>query len=234
MRANEQKFPISEVMSYAVAVQQYQGFVASGNGWYDHEVEQHRYHNKTLILHMLEGGTDIQTPEVTDEHRDMGNHVIEHFRTSLAFKKLGDTLNNFEERVAEFIGGDLVGRFGVSVAASLPNSYRIDEKREQFKEQMDVYRYTSQFQGNIGAKLSMDVAIIDMKFLRNFGNYVVTGVTDDKHIIKFFWNKDPDLTGVLEGKTLKLIGRVKNHELSKYTNCNETMLNYVKILEIKG
>ena len=57
---------------------------------------------------------------------------------------------------------------------------------------------------------------------RNFGNFIVTTVYDDKHIVKFFWNKDPDLTGVLEGKTLKLIGRVKSHELSKYTNCNET------------
>lgn len=234
MRASEQKFPIDEVMSYAVAVQEYQGFVASGNGWYDHEAEQQRYDNKTLIMHMLEGGTDIEMPQVTDEHRKTGNMIVEHFRTSLAFKKLSDTLNNFEERVAEFIGGDLVGRFGVSVAASLPNSYRIDQKREEFNDIMDGYRQTSEFQGSIGAKLSMDVDIIDMKFLRNFGSYVVTGVTDNKHIIKFFWNKDPDLTGVLEGKTLKVIGRVKTHELSKYTNCNETMLNYVKIIEIKG
>ena len=109
--------------------------------------------------------------------------------------------------------------------------YRIDQKREEFNDTMDYRNIRIKV---VLVKTNMDVDIIDMKFLRNFGSYVVTGVTDNKHIIKFFWNKDPDLTGVLEGKTLKVIGRVKTHELSKYTNCNETMLNYVKIIEIKG
>ena len=53
-------------------------------------------------------------------------------------------------------------------------------------------------------------------------------------ISSFFWNKDPDLTKVMDGKTLSITARVKGHELSKYTNCTETMLNYMKIEEIKG
>ena len=48
MRASEQKFPIDEVM-YMLWSTKYQGFVASGNGWYDHEAEQQRYDNKTQV-----------------------------------------------------------------------------------------------------------------------------------------------------------------------------------------
>ena len=99
---------------------------------------------------------------------------------------------------------------------------------------MSKFKRTSERVGKVGERVSMELKVIDIKYLRNFGNFIVTTVYDDKHIVKFFWNKDPDLTKVMDGKTLSITARVKGHELSKYTNCTETMLNYMKIEEIKG
>ncbi len=231
------------VMQYAVAVTDYQGFISSGNGWYDHETESRHHDNKTVIGFMLDGN------KAKDQHakacleliennftsiNDRAKEIIEHFQQSLTFKKLSSTLNGFEERVASFIMNDKVDRFGVSVIASLPKSYGVDQKREEFSDLMAKYKRTSEYVGKISSRVSLDLNVIDIKYLRNFGNFIVTTVYDDKHIVKFFWNKDPDLTKVMDGKVISINARIKGHEISKYTNCKETMLNYMKIEEIKG
>ena len=35
----------------------------------------------------------------------------------------------------------------------------------------------------------------------------------------------------LEGKKVLLTGKVKTHDISKFSNCKETVMNYVKIEE---
>ena len=235
-------FDISIVMEYSVAVTDYQGFVSSGNGWWDNETETRWHDNKTVIGYMLDGNKAkdkhakacLELVETDPSVTKRANEIIEHFQSSLTFKKLSSTLNGFEERVAGFIMNQTVDKFGVSVAASLPKSYTVDQKREDFNDMMNKFKRTSGRVGKVGERVSMELKVIDIKYLRNFGNFIVTTIYDDKHIVKFFWNKDPDLTKVMEGKTLSITARVKGHELSKYTNCTETMLNYMKIEEIKG
>lgn len=243
MKVYKPSYPMKTAMEYAVAVNDYQGFISSGNGWYDRETYTNWYDNKTLINLLLTASNDDEDIHVKAVRANLendtsiqsrSNAIIEHFQQSLTFKKLSSTLNGFEERVASFIMNENIDAFGISVAASLPQSFKVDQKRELFNDKMDSLRSVSDYVGNIGERVTMDVTVLDMKFLRNFGSYIVTTVAEDKNIIKFFWNKDPDLSKIFEGKTISINGRVKNHELSKYTNCKETVLNYMKILEIKG
>ena len=37
------------------------------------------------------------------------------------------------------------------------------------------------------------------------------------------------LVGILEGKKVMLTGKVKTHDVSKFSQCKETVFNYVKI-----
>jgi len=235
-------YDLTIVMQYAVAVTDYQGFISSGNGWYDHETESRHHDNKTIIGYMLDGNKAkdkhakacLELVETDPSIDERATQIIEHFQSSLTFKKLSDSLNGFEERVAGFIMNQSVDRFGVSVAASLPKSYGVDQKREEFSDLMAKYKRTSDYVAKPSQRVSLELKVIDIKYLRNFGNFIVTTVYDDKHVVKFFWNKDPDLTKVMDGKTISITARVKGHEISKYTNCKETMLNYMKIEEIKG
>ena len=236
------QYDINTVMQYAVAVTDYQGFISSGNGWYDQEKETRHHDNKTVIGFMLDNNQAkdkhasacLKLVETDPTISDRAKEITEHFQQSLTFKKLSSTLNGFEERVAGFIMNSTVDKFGVSVAASLPKSFGVDQKREEFSDMMSKYKRTSDYVGKVGNRTSMDLKVIDIKYLRNFGNFIVTTVFDDKHIVKFFWNKDPDLTKVMDGKVISINARIKGHEVSKYTNCKETMLNYMKIEEIKG
>jgi hypothetical protein len=62
----------------------------------------------------------------------------------------------------------------------------------------------------------------------------VTCLDTKGNICKFFFNREPDIAGILEGKDVILTGKVKTHDVSKFSNCKETVFNYVKINEIKG
>ena len=51
------------------------------------------------------------------------------------------------------------------------------------------------------------------------------------NIVKFFFNKEPDIAGLLEGRDVVLTGKIKQHDVSKFSQCKETVINYVKVEE---
>jgi hypothetical protein len=121
----------------------------------------------------------------------------------------------------------------VSILASLPNSYRVQKKRQHLDNWFDAHRATSEFVGKIGDRVKFEVEVKDVKFIAKFGIHLVTCINDDGNIVKFFFNREPDIAGLLEGKRIILTGKVKTHDVSKFSDCKETVLNYVKI-ENKG
>ena len=58
---------------------------------------------------------------------------------------------------------------------------------------------------------------------------MITTVQNSKNIVKFWWRDQPDISDIIDGKTIRVRGTVNKHEKSKYTNAQETMLNRVKI-----
>ena len=69
----------------------------------------------------------------------------------------------------------------------------------------------------------------DVKFIAKYNIHLVTCVTKEKNIVKFFFNREPDIQGIIEGKDVVLTGKVKTHDVSKFSQCKETVFNYVKI-----
>ena len=71
--------------------------------------------------------------------------------------------------------------------------------------------------------------IKDVKFIAKYNIHLVTCLTKEKNIVKFFFNREPDIQGIIEGKDVTLTGKVKTHDISKFSNCKETVFNYIKI-----
>ena len=59
---------------------------------------------------------------------------------------------------------------------------------------------------------------------------MVTCVDENENIVKFFYSKEPDISGLLEGKSIVLTGKVKQHDISKFSQCKETVINVKLIL----
>jgi hypothetical protein len=229
MKKQRYEYSVEQVLELAVFVDNAQGFVKSGYGYYDHENEHMINDNKTTIFNYMSGAEGFDMPEVTDSVRERAQEIREHFRTNLVAKKLMGTLNSFEDSVMKAVGNETTDNFGISVIASLPNSYRVAAKRQGLEDWFDAMRDKSEFVGKIGERMRFAALVKDVKFIAKYGIHLVTCVDTDENIVKFFFSKEPDIAGLLEGKDVILTGKVKTHDVSKFSQCKETVINYVKI-----
>ena len=229
MARQKPQYNTRQVLELAIEVDKLQGFVKSGFGYFDKVTEKRVYDNKTCILNFMQGlpeAEDIQISEGTIAEADK---IIDEFKQELIAKKMMGTINDFEQNVLNSISNDTCETFGVAVLASLPNSFRVLEKRQGLDNFFDKHRKESEFIGKLGERMKFQAHIKDVKFIAKFNIHLVTCLTKDNNIIKFFFNREPDIAGILEGKDVFLTGKVKTHDVSKFSNCKETVFNYVKI-----
>jgi hypothetical protein len=216
-----------QILQLAIYVDKAQGFVKSGYGYYDQENATMIYDNKTTIMNYING--EAEMPEIDQDIMTQVEEIIESFKLELIGKKMSGRINDFETNVLQSISNETVEAFGVAVLASLPNSFRVQSKRQTLDEWFDAHRKTSEFVGVIGDRIKLAVHIKDVKFISKYSIHLVTCVDNNKNIIKFFFNKEPDISGIIEGKDAMLTGKVKTHDISKFSDCKETVFNYVRI-----
>ena len=216
-----------QVLELAIEVDKAQGFVKSGYGYFDHEKDVRVNDNKTQILNFMQGAEEM--PTISEDTVAQADKIVDEFKNELISKKLMGTINDFEQSVLNSIGNETTDGFGVAVIASLPNSFRVLQKRQGLDTFFDEHRATSEFIGKIGERMKFAVNIKDVKFIAKFNIHLVTCLDKQGNICKFFFNREPDIAGILEGKDVFLTGKVKTHDVSKFSNCKETVFNYVKI-----
>jgi len=229
MARQKPTYNTKQVLELAIAVDKAQGFIKSGYGYHDYEADKRVNDNKTCILNFMQGVEDAETFTITEKCVEQADKIIHEFQHELIAKKMMGTINDFEQSVLNAIGGETTDGFGVAVIASLPNSFRVLQKRQSLDNFFDEHRKTSEFIGKIGERMRFPVHIKDVKYIAKFGIHLVTCVDKNKNICKFFFNREPDIAGILEGKDVTLTGKVKTHDVSKFSNCKETVFNYVKI-----
>lgn len=231
MKTQKPEYNVVQSLELAVYVDDLQGFVKSGGGYHDYERNVQVHDNKTAIWQYLTGQSDQPFPEITQEQKTRAAKIREHFKDNLVAKKLMGTMNSFETSVMSAISGETTDSFGLSVIASLPNSFRVATKRDAMDNWFDALRDKSEFVGKIGERRRFAALIKDVKFIAKFGIHLVTCVDDNDNIVKFFFSKEPDIAGLLEGKKVILTGKVKTHDVSKFSQCKETVFNYIKVEE---
>lgn len=229
MKVQETVYNVEQALQLAVYVDDQQGFIKSGYGFYDTDKGEETFDNKTAIFQYFQGKADM--PDISDTQKERAAEIREYFKGSLVAKKLMGTLNSFEDGVMKAIGTDETNSFGISVIASLPNSLRISKKRDDLDDWFDNLRNKSEFVGSPGKRLRFSAFVRDVKFIAKYGIHLVTCLDNDENIVKFFFSKEPDIVGLLEGRTVMLTGKVKQHDVSKFSNCKETVINYVKVEE---
>jgi len=221
------QFNTRQVLELAIEVDKKQGFIKSGYGYFDRESDKQVYDNKTAILNMLI--EDAPLMEISESTVEQADKIVDEFKQELIAKKLSGTINDFETNVLQSISNENVEKFGVAVLASLPNSFRVLEKRQGLDDFFDEHRKTSEFVGKIGERIRFPAHIKDVKFIAKYNIHLVTCLTDENNIVKFFFNREPDIQRLIEGKDATLTGKVKTHDVSKFSNCKETVFNYVRI-----
>jgi len=222
---------VVDVMAAAIQVHESQGFIRSGQGYIDHKDPENPVtieDNKTKIVDIIEDPKML----FTQDQYKKANELINTINGKLMIKKMTNNLNSFEANVVSALSEANVNKFTVSIIASLPHSVSIDKKREEVSDKLLSLKHSSQYFGDRGKRYDMSVEVLDVKFIQTSNIYMITTVYAKKDLIKFWWRDQPDISNVINGKNIKIRATVNKHELSKYTNAKETMVNRVKILAI--
>jgi hypothetical protein len=222
---------VVDVMAAAIQVHETQGFIKSGQGYTDHSDPENPViieDNKSCIVDIIEN----PKMNFTEEQITKANDLITVINGKLMIKKMTNNLNSFEANVVKSLSEANVNKFTVSIIASLPHSVNIDKKREEVEDKLSSLKHSSQYFGDRGKRYDLSVEVMDVKFIQTSNIYMITTVYAKKDLIKFWWRDQPDISSIINGRNIKIRATVNKHELSKYTNAKETMVNRVKILEI--
>jgi hypothetical protein len=219
-----------QTLAIALSVYDKYGFVRSGEGYnvYDsdgkftHTVED----TKTQVMNAMKAGE-----QPSAEYLAQAEQVKDKFEAKFMMKKFGAGLTDFEHNVAKaFSAGNSLTSFQVAIIASIPNMNKIDEKRKMVDDRIEEVRFKSEHFGEVRHRYDLEVEVLDCKFIQNSGVYMITTIHAGKDIVKFWWRDQPDVSDIIEGKTLRIRGTVNRHENGRVTQAKETMFNRVKIL----
>jgi len=178
--------------------------------------------NKAIAYDMVE------SPHLlTAEDREQGINLSQHFQ-GLLFRKLTGKLDNgFLANIADIVGKKQVSKFDIACMAALPKTYRSDLERENKLAREQGMVATSEYLGQVGAKLRVIAEIMDLVYSRNYNIHIVTA-TDGKNIVKFSTAHDPALYA--KGSTVVLAGSIKRCQENDRTGVKETWLTRVKVI----
>lgn len=229
--ARKATFQITPTNALALAIEVYnsQGFIRSGEGYKSVDLDTGKVlkeckDNKTILIDKINAG-HVPNDDLVAE----AGAIIDKFNGRYMLKKLTSSLTNFEQGVASAFDAKELSNFNIAVIASIPHMNEVDKKRKAVEDKIETLRFESEFFGDKGSRYDLTLEVIDVKYIQSSSVYMITTVQNNKNIIKFWWRDQPDISDIIDGKTIHVRGTVNKHEKSKYTNAHETMLNRVKI-----
>lgn len=237
----KEKYPLISALAMAVAVDRQNGFVKSGQGYFDPEKGYRVEDNRTVCVNNLRRLSPTYALDYDDKMQlvdasqaDIGDaaEIFSHFDQSLLMQKLGDKFDNdFNRELVQLFGKDDVDvNKELAMLASMPNSRRISRKREEMQEFYKANKTVGSYIGDIKQRLKISAYVQDVKFIPRNRIYLVIGITAQQQIVKFFLDNDlSDVADALRDKDIEFVGTVKKQEVNTYSDCLETVFNRVKI-----
>ena len=164
---------------------------------------------------------------IIEADRIFAGLMAEHFQ-GIAFKALSEKLNDFDQKILNFITHDEVDTtMGMAYLACMAVRYRRELAKETKNEVLLRVGGTSIHQGSIGQHLRLRVQVMSKFEGRAFPGSVIRA-TDGSNL--YFWTSSkmidmwPDAPEEFE-----IVGVVKNHQTDRDGNA-ETRLTRVKIV----
>jgi len=179
--------------------------------------------NKQILKELFDKDQLVIDPKCNDMVEDIYNHY-----QGLVFKVLSDTASDFVERIYKIVTKEMVERKDLGFVAPLPALYEQEMARDLFIEEVSQ----SQHLGTPGTKMNTRAILHEARYIRTRDFHVYTFISDGNLISHFSqkgiteWGAIPKLR---EGNEYNITFKVKRHGHSKFYNCNDTLVNYLKI-----
>jgi hypothetical protein len=177
--------------------------------------------NRVVMELVQQFDRKVLTEEVLQEAQDM----IQGLEMDYMFKVLGDSMNDFEKSIQDFLGcKEFHLRQHVGVIAYIPAYV----EREAEQRDLADRSIGSEYLGDVGDHVSCEIAIVSHRQATAWAGYNVNAITKDGNRVSFFTGKEH----IAKKKgTFEICAKVKDHgRVWKDESIKETRLNYVKIM----
>ncbi len=220
-----------EVIAYAVATDEYQGFkyVKSHEANREKGVES----NFKLMLEAMHNPEKARV-SVTDAHTVKAEEIIDYFE-GLVFKAMTRKLSEFETKITELIKAEDININGrdnrLPIVGSLPSVYRNNIEHDKWSDTERDLRSKSDYVGEVNTRHKFSGEIVMSRYMNRSHSMLVAVLVDGKNIVKFFYDlyRGNTKDDFAKGKHLTFSGYIKKHEVSQYSKCKETMVNRVSL-----
>ena len=246
-RPTKENYPLMDALAVAIAVDRHQGFVKSGEGYVDHETNATVKCNRTMVLNMLrlmhdaKGGNQEYAVDILDDDHKAAKEIYEHFDQIVVMEKLSDNLvkigsdgrpNDFNQSLGSIFDKQTVDiNKELAIIASLPNSRRISDQRDAMRSFRQA-NASNGFIGEVKKRVKVTGEIKDVKFITQHHVYLITLFTDESKIATFFMPKRLYSSNpIYAGETIIFVGTVRNQDRNRFTDCQETMFERVKVVD---
>lgn len=218
-------FPTKEVLSVSAAAHRINdGFIKKDQVRFDEKHKNKTCNSDLLYNHFYRENEKLQ---VLEKDTDLAEIIIDYLK-GLSFKAIERELTDFEKNVLKLVSGENIEKEKIGIAASLPKVYLNKLEQDSWTDRENILSATSQAQGKLHERGTFDVVIEFCRYIPRTMSYLVTTSIDDKHILKFFHDKNFKV-----GTKIKIDGYVKSQGRGRYHNGQETIINRVKVHEDK-
>ncbi len=161
---------------------------------------------------------------VTDADRAAADEAISLVQNDTTMKLLvGRRVSEFVMNLVALIGRETANQYDVGIMAYLPSTAARIKETQVVQEQIATVAYSSQYQGQVGAKLTVDFTKIESRYMQQYNCYLVFGTDEHGNCIRYSTSK-VELT-----ESGKIQGKVREHIEDNYRNgAQVTVMNYVK------
>jgi len=224
----QKEIPIKDAINLAVQAYNIIGSYRKENTWEYVKTENGSLESVTAKSNkqMMKDFYDTGDFFIDGSCQDITEDIYNHYQ-GLIFKVLSDSSNDFTDRIYQIITKDTVTRKDLGFIAPLPSLYEQEIQRELFVKEISDSKHIA----TKGAKVSVRALLHEARYIRTRDFHVYTFISDG-NLITHFSSKHPTdwkVDKLVEGNEYNLDFKVKNHNQSKWYDCKETLVNYLKI-----
>lgn len=224
---NERVWPAEEVLTMACAIYRTKGYTSTSTFIAADPDSESRWNNKEHLCYQMVPDLDKEYKvliKVTQEDADMARNIVQYYRR-LAFGVIGDTLNDYMQRVFSSTQKAEVTFKDFGIVASVPAVYEKEMVKKRITKEAKESK--QEHLGEIGQTLELNIRYINTRYIQKLNCYGHDAVTDTGHLINFLNKSELGKTGLSQ----KIRAKVKAHGVNYTTKTIETQLNYVKVLD---
>lgn len=175
--------------------------------------------NKEMALALLDSGN------ISDSDIETAKEIRAYMGQKLTIAELtGGRVSDFFRDISNIINEEQVAYFSVGLIVWAPKVVDDAKKRDDIKEDINQFYFTSKYIGQVKDKVELNFTPIDVRYLTIFNCYRHVGHDNNGNLITFL-NKNSINT------PSRIKARVKGCDINRfYNNAKATNLNFVKVI----